>query len=149
LDAPPAIFNEGFEPSAAPPPFNWRFLSNDAGIAQPEKGSLRVLFYGRDNAILATQLLLLGPGRYRLSVPITSTSGPDGALSWTVTCLRGRSPIFTLPLPGEASAKSVDGQFDVPANCPAQRLSLQGAIEESPSTSDLQVWPIDLRRIDG
>src|SRR5690606_26043703 len=54
------LFNTAFETSSAPPPFNWSFPETGDGIAEPDgKGGLTVLYYGRANAVLASQLLSL------------------------------------------------------------------------------------------
>lgn len=143
------IFNPSFKDLREPPPFNWHFSSAAAGIAQPSDGSLQVLYYGRDDAALADQLLLLPAGRYRLAATVTGSSGPDGALAWSIACLPSKNqPLAELPLPGSGASRTVAGEFTVPPQgCPAQRLALLGKAEDSPQTSTVQAWPLDLQRL--
>lgn len=140
----PLLFNGGFRSVAAPPPFNWRFSSGGAGFAEPGDGSMRILYYGRQNATLASQLLLLPPGTYRLSVALTGTPGP-GALAWTVSCVPGGERLTELVLGPPPSAQV---SFEVPSsNCPAQTLELRGRSQDMPKESDLQVGPIAIERV--
>jgi tetratricopeptide (TPR) repeat protein len=140
------LFNGDFRRIAAPPPFNWSFASSDAGVAEAENGSLRVLFYGRDNATLAREIMLLPPGRYGLAVPVTVSSGSAGALAWTVTCLPARKPVLDLPLPGSGST-TASGDFQIPPQgCEAQQIELDGKMEDSPETTDLRTGPLSLQR---
>lgn len=144
------VFNPEFRTTAAPPPFNWKFESTDAGIAQPEDGSLRVLFYGRDDGVLASETLMLTPGDYRLRVPVTVAAGPSAAVAWTITCLPSKSSILQLPLPGGGATRTLEGAFTVaPQGCVAQRLSLVGRAQDSPQTVDLEVRALDLERVGG
>lgn len=141
------LFNPAFRRSDAPPPFNWAFLSAPTGVAEPENGSLRILFYGRDNTTLASQILLLPPGHYRLIVPVTVTSGSTGALAWSVICLKSKAPLLRLPLSGNATTQTFAGDFEIPAqDCDAQRIELDGTIEDSPETTDLRIGPLALQR---
>jgi hypothetical protein len=142
------IFNSEFRAGLAPPPFNWKYESTPAGIAQPESGNLRILFYGREDALLASETLLLSPGNYRLRVPVIVAGGPAGAVAWTITCLPSKTVVLQLPIPGTGTSRTLEGAFSVGAqDCLAQRLSLIGRAQDAPQTADLQVWPLDLARI--
>lgn len=142
------LFNPAFHKSAAPPPFNWNFVSSSAGFAEPSDGSLRILYYGRDNIALATQLLLLPPGHYRLTVPVSSATGASGELAWTVSCQPGGSGIASLPIPAKGGAERLASDFTVPAHgCGAQQLQLNGIAQDSPGTADVQILPLAIERI--
>lgn len=144
------LFNPAFQPNNAPPPFNWSFSATDAGVAEPENGSLRVLFYGRENASLAKQTLLLQPGRYRLGMQVTSDSGDRRALDWSVQCLPAKTKILDLPLSRTDGSGMGAGEFEVPAQgCPAQQIELDGTSEDSPSTVDLRIGQLALQRTGG
>ena len=137
----PLLFNEDYRQLAAPPPFNWAFASGRGGFAEPGNGSLRVLHYGREDVALASQLLLLPPGRYRFSAP-ASGSAAAGALAWTLSCAGGKI-LFEIS-PGEA----VSAMFDVPADgCTAQRLALKGRALDAPQESDIRVGRTSLERV--
>ena len=53
---------------------------------------LQVIYFGRNDAVLAEQVLLLAPGRYRLSMGISDPPGEGGEIAWTsLACLGARS----------------------------------------------------------
>jgi hypothetical protein len=63
--APLGLFNPQFAKLNAPAPFNWTLSSGDFGVAEPvAPGGLQVIYYGRADAGLASQLLVLPPGSY-------------------------------------------------------------------------------------
>ncbi|HEX8839154.1 MAG TPA: hypothetical protein VF750_01640, partial [Sphingomicrobium sp.] len=69
--AGPYLYDAGFSDKISPPPFNWALTSSAVGLAERQAGGrLHVVFYGQEDGILATQLLLLQPGRYRLSMQL-------------------------------------------------------------------------------
>ncbi len=132
----PLLFNGEFRPLAAPPPFNWSFTSTSAGFAEPADGTLRVLYFGRTDAALAGQLLLLSPGRYALKTAVRGQI-PEGVLEWTLAC----QPRGDVILRGDLGANAQT--FAVPqANCPAQRLVLHGRAQDVPSDVDVRLGPV-------
>jgi hypothetical protein len=144
------LFNPAFRPSNAPPPFNWSYGATEAGVAEPENGSLRILFYGRENASLAQQTLILLPGKYRLTVPVTANSGDPRTLSWSVKCLPGKSKILNLPLAQNGGPVTVAGDFEIPVQgCGAQQIELDGTGEDSPATVDVKIGPLTLQKVGG
>lgn len=141
-----AIFNPAFEPSSAPPPFNWTF-GTTGGVAEPANGRLRVIYYGRQDASLGQQLLLLPPGQYQLAMTVSGQSPGLGSLVWSVTCLPQATTILSLPLKPMSGAQG--GSFSVPANCPAQRLELNGLIGEFPQSVDVAIGNLRLTKAGG
>ena len=142
LREPPGLFNAGFAEARASPPFNWSFPQTAEGVAEPDgEGGLDVLYYGRTNAVLASQLLVLTPGRYRLTA-VTDGGDGEAAASWTIRCADSRQPLLTLRLrPG-----ATGGEFSVPPNCQAQWLELQGAAGDMPRVTELTVGGLRLAR---
>ena len=136
------IFDPAFSGNKAPPPFNWSYRSDSSGFAEPDgKGGLHALFYGREDVGLASQTLLLIPGRYRLAMRVDGN--PGGMLRWSVTCLPGKQEILTLGL-GSAASASPAGEFAVPAGCTAQRLDLAGVSGELPKQADIVISGLTL-----
>jgi hypothetical protein len=135
------LFNPGFAEVSAPPPFNWDFPQTTEGVAEPDgKGGLSVLFYGRANAVLASQLLLLSPGPYRLTA---SSAGSDVAgVRWVVRCADAERDLLTLNL----RPATVSGAFAVPSDCRAQWLELRGVAGDSPRTIELRIRALRLDR---
>lgn len=138
------VYNPQFRASSAPPPFNWQFTSGKAGVAEPiASGGLDVIYYGREEVTLASQLLRLAPGRYRLAQRVDGTSQWSG-LAWNVLCVGSDRPLLRLPLGAEGRAL-VAGAFAVPtAACPAQMLELRGRPDERTQTAQLKLTDLAL-----
>ena len=94
--------------------------------------------------MLASQLLLLKPGAYRIAMQITGDLRNAGSLSWTITCANSKTQLTALRL-----AAVTRGAFAVPAGCPAQRLELIGSAPELPQTVDLTISGLTLVREQG
>jgi hypothetical protein len=140
--AEPGLFNQEFRPSRALPPFNWTLTAGAAGIAEAAPGGgLRVLFYGRETAVLAAQLMLLKPGRYRLRYRLSGPLANDTPLAWGINCLPGNDP-----LAGTSLADGRDLTFIVRAGCRAQELQLRGSPAELPANVDLTIAGLELIR---
>jgi hypothetical protein len=138
--ASPLLFNGDFRQSPAPAPFNWVYSSGTAGLAEPTGGTLRVLHFGRDNFIPAEQLLLLPPGNYRFSSPVSGNLAQN-ALVWSLVCERPNRQLMEFRL-----GNSTRASFSVPPDCPAQRLQLRAQAAEMPKASDVQIGPVSVER---
>ena len=135
------LFNPAFADIAPPPPFNWAFPEASEGVAEPDgKGGVDVLYYGRAKAVLASQLLRLPAGQYRLAASVSDASGEVAAIRWLVRCAKADKVLAQLPL----RAGSVAGGFAVPAECEAQWLELQGVAGDLPRTSELKIHDLRL-----
>ena len=128
------LYNPQFRTDAAPPPFNWSPGEGNAALVEPAPGGgLKLLYYGRENAQITSQLMVLAPGRYRLAMRVAMGSlgassptiaDPAAALKWRVICGDGGTSLGELPLgprPGQASLV-----FAVPASCRSVWLALAG-----------------------
>ena len=137
------LFNPEFKPLSAPPPFNWSYPTTSDGVAEPAAdGRLEVLYYGRQETVLANQLLVLPPGRYALSMAVSSDTR-DGSLHWSLRCAGQGAPFFKLQLAAAA------GKFDVPHDCPAQWLELRGMPGDFPRTTEATIGRLRLDRDSG
>jgi hypothetical protein len=148
------VFDGQFQGLPGLPPFNWIFSSGEAGVAEPVQGpALEVDYFGRANAELARQLLMLGPGRYRLQfIAEGSTRGEPGSLAWEVRCNQNSVELARIPLRElSAAPKTLAGEFAVPtAGCAGQWLRLVGtpgefATSETARISSLQVISVGAR----
>lgn len=145
----PLLFNPGFGASNAPPPFNWSLASGSDGVAETEGEGLRVLYFGRSDLVLASQLTLLPPGHYRLEMNIMSQADVP-YMSWRVTCLPSKQQLMDLPLGGGRDSRSVAKAFRVANDgCAAQRIELTGIARDFAETADLRISGIRLARIGG
>ena len=142
--SPSQLFDPDFAEQALPP-FGWSFSAGPAGLAESKAGGqLHVLFYGRDDVVLASQMLTLSPGIYRLSMSVGATALSPNALRWTVKCVPSSNEVALIPL-GQSGRRSE--AFEIPrANCQAQRLELSGSAQQLPRPADITISELRLRR---
>ena len=140
------IFDPTFTDSTSPPPFNWVLTSSTVGLAERRRG-LHVIFYGQEDGALASQLLLLEPGAYRLAMPVSGDAAHARALVWSLTCANSNTSISRFVLDPEAAARG--WTFTVPAGCPAQKLELSGVSADMPQQVDVTVSRLQLERQGG
>jgi hypothetical protein len=139
----PLLYNGEFKRLPSLPPFNWEFPSSGAGVAEPGNGGLSVLYYGREDSILASQLLLLPRGNYRFQAPVQGRLTP-GALAWSVLCLPRRESIMDIVVREGGAAATLA----VPATgCGAQLLQLRGIRQDMPQDSEVQIGPARIERV--
>ena len=140
------LYNPKFAETTAPAPFNWTLASTATGLAELQNDGLRLLFYGRENMLLASQLLRLDPGRYTLSFRLSVAEGDAAPLAWTLTCLPGKQSIMTINFGQAAKANGAVGRFVVPAGCQAQQLELKGTAPDFPETVDVSLSGLAISR---
>ena len=134
------IYDSAFSDEKAPQPFNWTLTSSSLGLAERQGGGrLHVVYYGQDDGVLASQLLLLKPGRYQLDMQVGGDAGNPPMLSWTVTCANAATPLLKLGISGRT-----DGSFTVPSGCAAQKLELVGSAPDLPRTVDVTIGRLSL-----
>lgn len=139
------VFDARFSNAAAPPPFNWALSSSPVGLAERRPGGgLHAIFYGQQDGALARQLLLLGPGTYRMTMRLSGDPARLAALSWSLRCDRAAAPLATISL---AAAARHAWTVSVPAACRAQWLELVGAAgdiaqQSEVTISDLRLEPV-------
>jgi hypothetical protein len=139
------IYDPLFSQTAAPPPFNWTLTSSRLGIAEREAGQgLHVIYYGEEKAVLASQLLMLTPGTYRLDAKIDAGSVRAGSLSWTIRCANSKNPISS----ASATAASDQGwTFEVPQGCAAQWIGLAGTPSDIAEQSEMTLREISVSKV--
>ena len=141
---PDLLYDANFTAPEAPPPFNWKLVSSTVGLAERQPGKrLHVLFYGNQDGQLASQLLLLGPGTYRLQMQVIGTALHPELLSWTARCDKSREPIASIGI-GDAAARG--WTFQVPENCVAQWIELSGRSEDVAQQADVTIGGLSLKR---
>lgn len=139
------LYDAGFRDHRAPAPFSWQLAKGAAGVAERSDGGLQVLYFGRDDAELASQVTLLHPGKYRLSMKLAGDITQSAGLKWVVTCLDSKTEIFELALAGPGI---VTGEWIIPAaDCRAQRIALVASSPELPRPVDFRLSDLRLSRI--
>jgi hypothetical protein len=141
-----SIFNPQFARLNEPPPFNWSYAANEAGVAEPGNGGLNILYFGRQDVTLARQVILLVPGEYQLNFRVSGELPSPGALRLALTCLPTQHPLLDSRVASLTEGR-VFMRFRVPeADCRAQQLQLLGVSQEYPRTVEVQMGALDLRR---
>jgi hypothetical protein len=151
------IRNGGFEDASRLPPFDWDLHAEDGRTAliqpsQKGRGKSLFLYVDQDHqGEVARQLLLLGPGRYRLS----ARSGNIGADQFEqprvlVSCVAQKSTSLAdmrLPFSNETGLiKQAD--FVVPPGCAAQWMALiSGTTPEAQDNGNPWIDELSVRRV--
>ncbi|HTE85029.1 MAG TPA: hypothetical protein VK821_09865, partial [Dehalococcoidia bacterium] len=134
------LYDARFSDTQAPAPFNWTLTSSTVGLVERQRGGrLHVLFYGQDDGVLATQLLLLPPGTYRMTMQVSGSQ--KQLLGWSLTCDKSPAPFATIGLDTLAGRPWV---FTVAAGCAAQRLDLSGTSADMPQQADVTISGLNL-----
>jgi hypothetical protein len=143
------VYNGRFKQDAALPPFNWALDTTPAGVAEiGRKPGLQVEYYGRQRAALASQLLTLSPGTYRLQFEAEgNTSGEGSRLAWEISCAGSSASLGRAEMVGiDYDRKKLSLRFAVPrTGCNAQWLRLVGEPAEFPKTQNVLITNLDIR----
>lgn len=138
------LHDPDFRNERVTPPFGWALTQSALGLAERQAGGgLHVLFYGSQSGPLASQLLVLRPGRYRLAFRIAGNTPGDRPLEWTLTCSPNK-PLGAIALRGPGRNA---GDFTVPPDCPAQWLTLNGRIQDVSGRTDIVISDLALKSI--
>jgi hypothetical protein len=103
------------------------------------------MFYGQEDGVLATQLLTLGPGRYRLAMRVAGDVAHARSLTWTISCVGVQEPLLALSL-ADAKRAAQGVSVDVPAGCQAQYFQLAGKAPDLPQQVDVTIFGLSLSR---
>lgn len=130
-------------------PFSWTLASGSAGVVEAgADGAARVIYYGRDDQVLATRLVILQPGNHHIDIRISGVSGAVNSLSWTIRCLPSGTEIGQLPL--GINEQDIRFSFKVPEHqCEAQRLELVGNAPDLPERASLTIASFQLESAGG
>ncbi|MES2058569.1 MAG: hypothetical protein V4564_21710 [Pseudomonadota bacterium] len=144
-------YDAQFRGMPGPPPFNWQLTSVDGDRAETNKG-LDLSYSGRKPVTLASQVVVLQPGGYRLNSMIANASseGPPTSgttLTWRASCLPGNAIIGELALDTNVTGKpQLSAPFDVAETCQAVSLSLTGGASEFPVRLNARIAGVHFER---
>ncbi|MGF1549994.1 MAG: tetratricopeptide repeat protein [Sphingomonadaceae bacterium] len=145
-----SVYDPRFRGLRGPPPFNWALGGGGEAIVELGRGAgLTLEFYGRRDAALASQLLTLPSGEYRLRLAAEGESdGEGGMLLAKVVCADGEKELLSLPLTElDYVRRRFGSTFDVPArDCDAQWLRIEGKGAEFPSTQRATFVSIEIEK---
>ena len=132
--------------SKSPPPFNWNLVSSTVGLAEREPGGrLHMIFYGQEDGTLASELLVLPAGAYRLTMSVSGDQSRMRTMNWSVRCAGSTKPFALVGL--DAAARG--WAFTVPAGCPAQWLELSGISGDISQQTDATISGLRLTAAHG
>ena len=138
------LHDSAFTDRSSPPPFNWALTSSTVGLAERQPGGrLHVIFYGQEDGFLASQLMLLSPGTYYLSMQLLGDPAQARTFSWSVWCDKAGSALAS------ATVDAVAGRglhFQVPTGCSAQWIRLAGASSDMPQQIDVTIADLKLEK---
>jgi hypothetical protein len=143
LDPRTLIFDPDFSRSDAPPPFNWALTSSTVGLAERRPGGgLHVIYYGQEDGVLASQLLVLPPGAYRLTMSTSGDLAGTESLQWKLVCASSKQEIAATQFDGASRGWS----FALGGGCGAQQLQLTGSSSDMPRQVDVTIAQVNLTR---
>lgn len=125
------VSDGGFDQGGGAPPFDWKLPASAGVLAEiaPDadgQAALHAIISQTSRRTVAEQLILLKPGRWRISGRIRQDAGPAEGLAWVLACATGGRELGSIPL--RAGARGVwttfSGVVESPEACPAQYLRL-------------------------
>jgi len=139
------LYDASFTDHTSPPPFNWDLNSSTVGLTERQPGGrLHVVFYGQEDGFLASELILLPPGLYQLSLQLLGDPARGHSLNWSIWCDKAAEPISSVTLDAAATH---GWRFEVPSGCPAQWLKISGVSGDMPQQSDVVIGALNLKRL--
>jgi hypothetical protein len=150
----PEPFDPDLRGLKAPAPFGWTLASDsnltayfgdDAGA-----GHLTAEMFGQVRTLVATQSVLLAPGRYQLVATAQSLSPAltGGAFDWSIACagVQENSTLATIRLPAASTGVQTRATtFVVPPDCVAQTMTLTAIPGEVGRSFKMQFIAIRVR----
>lgn len=132
-------------------PFGWTLASSSSGVAEAETSKkLRVIYYGRDDIVLASRVLMLQPGRYRMSMRINGGSASTNSLVWTIECLPSGKEVGRSSVAGDDTGGTIGSSLEIAADaCEAQRIRLTATSEDLPEKVELTIADFRIEREGG
>jgi len=143
------IINPDFRKVPATPPFDWIITASGLGAADLQNGRMSVEYYGRDSGDLATQLLVLRPGRYRYAFTVDpGKTDATSRLFWSLACGSPKKPEglrMNVGIVPAAKPRRIVADLVIPSDCPVQTLTLRGEADDFPAPIAVELSDLDLR----
>lgn len=125
------VSDGGFDKGGGTPPFDWKLPSSAGVLAEiaPDadgQPALHALISQTGRRSVAEQLVLLAPGRWRITGRVRIEQGPAEELAWTLSCAAGGRELgaFNVSAGDKGGWARFTGVVDAPEACPAQYLRL-------------------------
>lgn len=131
-------------------PFGWALIYDEDGGAQPDGAAgLRIRLSADQRMQVARRTMLLPPGRYRLSQRLTAPGGSTPAsLYWKMRCLSAprEEVLWQRDLAARRGAFLDISEITVPAQCPAQQLTLIASSDTDQGDAETTLSDLRLER---
>lgn len=134
------LINAPFDGGGTPPPFGWKLVAGPEGVAETVgEGQLHMLHYGRANLPLASRLLLLPSGSYRMTMKVSGSPASLKRFRWELRCLPPKGELINFDLSATTAGGSLAQPFVVPSACAAQQLDLTALAPDFPEQADVTI----------
>lgn len=141
------VRDRSFRATGKHQPFDWTLVTDFSAAAEPiadARSGLAVRVDPNWTGLLARQLLMLRPGRYRLHVEQRTSEAPEAVLAgWKLECADSRRPLASIKTPKPPKPVRSQVEFSVPTGCPAQWLSY--TVDRSAERGELHTATTTLR----
>lgn len=144
------VSDGGFAEGGGAPPFDWKLPASAGVLAEITEDSegqraLHAMISQTSGRTVAEQLILLKPGRWRISGRVRLEAGPADGLAWVLACATGGRTLGSFPLSARAGGgwAGFEGVVEAPEACPAQHLRLTTLPRDRNET--IEVWIDDVR----
>ena len=129
-------------------PFGWALASGSSGVAEAESdGKLQVIYVGRDDIVLASKVMLLRPGRYRMSMRTNGGFASADSLAWVIECLPSGSEVARSKLVSAGAGGIIGSSLEIAASgCEAQRIRLTATAKDLPERVELTIADFRVER---
>lgn len=145
------VYDDHFRQLPGALPFNWTLANSpDASVDFVKGGGLEISYFGEKPAHLLDQLWVLPPGRYRFIATAHSLGSSESSkIGWTLFCGDDQTRLLGMAeVPVASKPVSRGFAFAVTADCPAQRLSLDGTPAEISGAAEMQIRTVRIVNLD-
>lgn len=116
---------------------------------QGARAAMEIFATSGESDVVASKLLFLAPGSYRLTVRSSNRRIPEGSsIGWTVACRAegGWAERTSVQMTPTDNSDALAINFSVPANCRAQRIAVSATGSSGMDDLEATVTAIDLTR---
>lgn len=149
----PTLSDGGFDQGGGPMPFHWKLPTSAGVLAEIAQGpdgqaALHAQVGQTAQRTIAEQLVLLTPGRWRISGRMRMEQGAAQALAWSLVCATGERELSSVALRADQDGDwaAFTGVLEVPQTCPAQQLRLTSLARDRGEALEFWVDDVTLSR---
>lgn len=147
------LYDGAFRGRPGAPPFNWQLGTVPNAFASIEPGrGLALTFDGASDAVLAQQIVLLTPGRYRIVTTMakveTGQADAVPTMFWRLTCAGQTKLLADAPVTiGRQDARTASAAIEIAADCPAISLELRVKAQTYPAQTSATMRSVSIEAV--